>query len=46
MDDGINESLGSNQDETMRIETNTAKLLQLAQQILHLKKYISANFFT
>ena len=39
---GLNGIFGFNQDETMRIDTEMAKTL--AQQILHLKKYISANF--
>ena len=39
---GLNGIFGFNQDEAMRIVTEMARTL--AQQILHLKKYISANF--
>ena len=45
-DDGLNGLFGSNQDETMRIDSNMEKLLKRMQQILHPKKYISSHFCT
>ena len=44
--DGLNGLFGSNQDETMRIDSNMEKLLKLMVQILHPKKNISSHFCT
>ena len=47
MGDGLDGIFGLNQDETMRIDANTAKTPEnLVPLILHPKKYIFSQIFT